>query len=1213
MRRIGDALIEAHLELIRSADHHAAQAIRVLSTVQGATTAGLAERYRATEQALRDKAAVCEALGQQCHATANSTVQLQHLLIVTGIVLGAQLSYDMLLFFQGGGMKALSDRVAAEAEMRAAARAFASEVAEQAAAGTARRAALHGALHAAKIGAGTGAVTSVAAQVWDIADNVRDGFDFVSFGELALGGLVGGIAGAEVGRRLAPSVLRGIGGRATSDLGRVVAHMGGTIVIGGAGGVAGGLAGAIPSVIIRHNEIHSLGDLFKIARTAAVTGFAGGFLGGATNSLRAGVHPRVDAVDSGRPPRHLDAEGLPGERPPHPESVPHDPTHDYTADPPTRPQPRIAPESNTHGSEHDPLPSPAAPGNTVFYRHPEGHVDVTLTGPDGARLPLRLIPGQEYVLGRGTGALLEHMATDGVSRSHGTIRVDDRGHVFLRDNGSLNGTFIDGKQIVANRWVRVFDGQGLKLGHEFDLGLNFQRQLAEVRLGADIPPVRVHRGGTVDVGREALPPDAAGRATVSREHLKLGMDQDGRVWIQDSNSSNGTRINGELLTPGEQHTLRPGDAVQLGGFRSEAQFIPADGAVEAPPVRFVLGSGPEAVPVRIEPGQTVPIGTDPSSPFAAQLGRASGVDPRHATLGLDRDGRVWIRDHDGSPGVWINGDRIAPGQKVTLAASDGIRIGSEFFGTARVDPIVPGNHQPAALNFLGHGRRDPIHLAPGQEKSINVSNLRGDAVVVRSDGVPINVYEVFVGRDHDGRVWIRDPKPDGWVGTKINGETIVSNEKIYLNPNDTIDFGGVPAKFRSGPETPVELRLFDNPDIPPLRLLPGEQIPIGRGSESPLAEHLTDTSVSRKHATVLRDLQGNLWIRDEHSTHGTWVENRRVDPDGGPVQIRPGDRIRLGEWIGSAQYAGDEFGAVGPGPTPVLLNNPHGGLSLEIPRGGEPTLLGRNDSRIPADLPNRNQISGRHASVGVHPSGRVWIRDEGSTNGTTVNGSKIKPGVQVTLQTGDAVSLGGTYDFTVSFPPPEGGPFVNMLDSLPESLTALKLLAQIPDHVFQHVSDYLNAMPDGGIVIGQMRVKDMPGLEALVKAQPDGPNDHVTWNNVAGLFTPGSRRLYIDTKYLSDAFKGGVLWHEFGHAADASYSIGGNRLSKQKEWLSLHADILQSIGNHPKWWDYANTPVEGFAEAFSAWVAGPKQLRKFACGDQRIARELEKYFERSFK
>ncbi|MFF2554660.1 hypothetical protein ACFVUS_26910 [Nocardia sp. NPDC058058] len=82
--------------------------------------------------------------------------------------MGAQLTYDTLPFSQGGGMKALSDRLTAAASMRAAVKAFTAEIAEQAAASAAQRIALHGALHVAKVGVRTCAVTSVDAQVWDI-------------------------------------------------------------------------------------------------------------------------------------------------------------------------------------------------------------------------------------------------------------------------------------------------------------------------------------------------------------------------------------------------------------------------------------------------------------------------------------------------------------------------------------------------------------------------------------------------------------------------------------------------------------------------------------------------------------------------------------------------------------------------------------------------------------------------------------------------------------------------------------------------------------------------------------------------------------------------------------------------------------------------------------------------------------------------------------
>ncbi|MFI6955835.1 FHA domain-containing protein [Nocardia sp. NPDC050408] len=1535
MRCNGDAYMLAHREITACADRYEAEAPRTEQAVSGETRTGMAERHRTVLQAMRDKAAVCKSMGQQCYDVADSTVQVQHLLVATGIALGAQLAFDMLLFFQGGGAKALADRLEAEEEMRMMTARFTTEVGEHAAAGQAERSALHGAVHAAAIGGLTGALTSAGAQVWDLIDGVRDEFDVGSMVELAVGGALGGAAGAEVGRRVAPRVLDRLSGRATTTAGRLAMHMGGTVLIGGAGGLGGGIVGALPSVALHYKDIHSIGDVFEIVRSAAITGFAGGFLGAATSSLRvhqagrnafrrddgtsrlalrqrefathinellrSGEAPRVETIartsmldDSAKlverltfhdgtqvihkvvsNPRHAHAEflvslvgdavgarvpavhvigehvymevvpgktgqdayprdweaegrffgtpsgkrlgildvliampdrnsenwivdrsgqvwaidnsrafeggvdaevispfakqfqeyhliteinwkdhdftqtevheirqrieelqpaflaagrrswhdamlhrlnifeqhavdyvgprqasdqrsvsplvvgespvrapesngrrpvdgrdvsagprgardrpgahdlnqGLPGapashapvdadapEPPPvhrdaddpvvreegtqDEEPSPHvdEPSYDG---PPTRPQPRVDLEDRP-ANDDDLHAAAKPPGATAFYHHPDGgYVDVVLTGADGARVPLRLIPGQEYVLGRGEGALLDNMATDVVSRRHLTIRVDDRGHVFIRDNGSLNGTFVDGKQLVGHQWVRIFDGQDLILGRNFELGVAFERQMAEVRLfGDDGQAFRLYRGQTIDIGRYDLPPDTPGADVVSRRHATIGMDENGRVWIQDAGSTNGTRVNGDRLVDGEQRTLRPGDAVQFGrgdserlaGYRGEVQFVAPDGATATDPVRVLLGSGPNATPVRLGPGHTVVVGTDASSPFAEQLIGVAGVDARHATLGLDHDGRLWIRDHEGSAGVWVNGDRVAPNQKVTLTEGDRVRLGPEFVGTAQ---IGAGEHTalpPVVLHFPPDRSRTPIHLEPGQERIINVDEINGNVIEFDLKRGVMNGHEATFGRDLDGRVWVRDPGPEGAVRTKVNDETIPANEKRYLDNDDKLTFDRVSARVAVGEESPLEVRLSDDADAPAVRLRRGEEVKLGRSLDSPMAEQLSDLSVSRHHATMYRDEYGNLWLRDEHSTRGTWVNGKRVDPDAGPVQLHPGDMIRMGEWMGSAQY-GDGSREPAPQVVPVKLNSPHGELSLDLIRGGEPELLGRSNSRVPTSLRRYDFISDRHASVGVHPSGRVWIRDEGSTNGTYVNGKRIKSGTTVTLHPGDQVGLAkDAYEFTVAFTPAEGGPFINIIDSMPESRRVVKDLALIPDHVFQRVSDHINASPDGAIVIGKKPVKEMPGLEQVVRDNPEGPNDRVKWHRVAGLYSGGPRRIYVDSNYGKDFFPGAVAWHEFGHAADAAYGTGGHWLSDGNEWKDLHAEMLAAIGSHSDWDHYADTPREGFADAFSAWVAGgPKnmqQLRKFACGNKRIADKLEEYFAR---
>ncbi|WP_040694197.1 hypothetical protein [Nocardia vinacea] len=343
MRRCGDAHMQLCQALNTSADRYDAEAGKAEAAVEGDSRAGLATRHRAVAKVMRDQAAVHQSFGQQFYDTANSTLSTQHLLIVAGMTLAAQVSYDALLFFQGGGFKALADRVEAEAAMRAAARELPLAVGERVAAGTAQRVALHGAIHAAKIGAVFGAITSAGAQAWDLIDGNRKAFDVGAFLEQVAGGALGGAVGAEVGRRIAPSVLGKLTG--TSNLARLTSHIGGTMIIGGAGGLTGGIAGAIPALVLHHEDIHSLGDLFKAVRDSAITGFGGGFVGAASGSLRvhkagaeahqSATHQREfstridELLRSGRPPRieRVTRAGTP-DRPP--ETVEHFTFHDGT-------------------------------------------------------------------------------------------------------------------------------------------------------------------------------------------------------------------------------------------------------------------------------------------------------------------------------------------------------------------------------------------------------------------------------------------------------------------------------------------------------------------------------------------------------------------------------------------------------------------------------------------------------------------------------------------------------------------------------------------------------------------------------------------------------------------------------------------------------------------------------------------------------------------
>ena len=71
--------------------------------------------------------------------------------------------------------------------------------------------------------------------------------------------------------------------------------------------------------------------------------------------------------------------------------------------------------------------------------------------------------------------------------------------------------------------------------------------------------------GSARIGRDhecevALPGDP----TVSRVHALIEHDADGRAWVTDLASRNGTRVNGRLVTA--RTPLRPGDRLLVGDF-----------------------------------------------------------------------------------------------------------------------------------------------------------------------------------------------------------------------------------------------------------------------------------------------------------------------------------------------------------------------------------------------------------------------------------------------------------------------------------------------------------------------------------------------------------------------------------------------------------------------------------------------------------------------
>lgn len=172
-----------------------------------------------------------------------------------------------------------------------------------------------------------------------------------------------------------------------------------------------------------------------------------------------------------------------------------------------------------------------------------------------------------------------------ISRRH--ARISGTGGIhFIEEMGSRAGIIINGQKLSLGTTRRLYEGDTLILG-QVTLGYgivpgwvqrlaqypNLQHRLMVASTG----DVRTLKPGvaqvigrsdrfvnfTADIDLSKLGSIAK---KVSRRHAMLSYQPASSQWlIEDMGSGFGTKINGELMMPGQIHTLVPGDHIWLGG------------------------------------------------------------------------------------------------------------------------------------------------------------------------------------------------------------------------------------------------------------------------------------------------------------------------------------------------------------------------------------------------------------------------------------------------------------------------------------------------------------------------------------------------------------------------------------------------------------------------------------------------------------------------
>jgi pSer/pThr/pTyr-binding forkhead associated (FHA) protein len=204
--------------------------------------------------------------------------------------------------------------------------------------------------------------------------------------------------------------------------------------------------------------------------------------------------------------------------------------------------------------------------------------------------------GREFPLKRGVNTIGREGADvclpdKTVSRRHATLTVDEGNFVTLEDSGSTNGTKAAGNPLLPGQPATLTDGATVRFG-SVSLTVHIPVVSGSARLAIGSKPVDKTKmpvgalpSGSArpaaklidQSGKEHVLKSAStvfgrkpgsdvvltGDAFVSGTHAKVVYEA-GAYKLVDLGSTNGTKVNGQKLSPNVPVALADGDAVQLG-------------------------------------------------------------------------------------------------------------------------------------------------------------------------------------------------------------------------------------------------------------------------------------------------------------------------------------------------------------------------------------------------------------------------------------------------------------------------------------------------------------------------------------------------------------------------------------------------------------------------------------------------------------------------
>ncbi len=137
-----------------------------------------------------------------------------------------------------------------------------------------------------------------------------------------------------------------------------------------------------------------------------------------------------------------------------------------------------------------------------------------------------------------------------VSSLHAEITILDDGQLFIEDKNSLNGTFVNGKRIEPLKQISVQRGDRVTFANE-------PLVWARVPMHDDLSKYKQ----VYNIGSNYRNDIILNNQTVSSYHASVRIAKDGKVYIHDNGSRNGTKVNGVKIEKNKDVRIKKGDNV----------------------------------------------------------------------------------------------------------------------------------------------------------------------------------------------------------------------------------------------------------------------------------------------------------------------------------------------------------------------------------------------------------------------------------------------------------------------------------------------------------------------------------------------------------------------------------------------------------------------------------------------------------------------------